>query len=147
MNSDLNGILLEDITAVFAPRAKDMLYGTLYSKMDFSGAGTLTESIKRNLKGKGTFSVKGGKIRNAELSTGLLAFLGLQDLKEIPMDKADGSFTLSDGIVNLTSLIASKDLIMDEKGIIGMDQRLDLGVMVKASDRLSPKLLSQSAVS
>ena len=76
--------------------------------MDASGAGSLAASIKRNLKGKGAFSVKDGKIRNAKVSSGLLAFLGLQDLREIPMDKADGSFTIADSTMHLTSMISSR---------------------------------------
>ena len=147
MNADTTGIKLEEITSAFAPKAKDTLYGVLSGKMEASGAGSLVASIKRNLKGKGAFSVKDGKIRNAKVSSGLLAFLGLQDLREIPMDKADGSFTIADSTVHLTSLITSRDLILDEKGTIGMDERLDLGVLVKASEKLSPKLLSQASVS
>jgi AsmA protein len=147
LSADTNGVRLEDIITAFAPKARDTLYGALYAKMDFSGAGTLKESIKRNLKGKGNFSVKNGKIKNAQVSSSLLGFLGLQDLREITMDKADGTFTVSDGIVSLTSLITSKDLILDEKGTIGMDEQLDLSVMVKASEKLSPKMLSQSSVS
>jgi AsmA protein len=147
MNADTNGMRLEDITAAFAPKAKDTLYGVLSGKMEASGAGSLAASIKRNLKGQGTFSVKDGKIRNAKVSSGLLAFLGLQNLREIPMDKADGSFTIADGTVHLTSMITGKDLIIDEKGTIGMDERLDLGVLVKASEKLSPKMLSQSSSS
>ena len=147
LNADTTGISLEDITAAFAPKAKDTLYGALSGKMDISGAGSLAESIKRNLKGKGTFSVKNGKIRNAKVSSGLLAFLGLQDLREIPMDKADGSFTIADGTMHLTTLITSRDIILDEKGTIGMDERLDLGILAKASEKLSPKMLSQSSIS
>jgi AsmA protein len=147
MNADTNGMRLEDITAAFAPKAKDTLYGVLSGKMEASGAGSLAASIKRNLKGQGTFSVKDGKIRNAKVSSGLLAFLGLQNLREIPMDKADGFFTIADGTVHLTSMITGKDLIIDEKGTIGMDERLDLGVLVKASEKLSPKMLSQSSSS
>ena len=147
LSADTNGIRLEDITAAFAPKARDTLYGGLYGKMDFSGAGTLRESIKQNLKGKGNFSVKDGKIKNAQISSGLLRFLGLQDLREIPMDRADGSFTIADGTMNLTSMITNRDLIIDEKGTIGMDERLDLGVLVKASEKLSPKMLSQSSSS
>ncbi len=147
LNADSNGIRLEDITAAFAPKAKDSLYGSLYGNMDFSGSGKLAENIKRNLKGKGAFTVKDGKIKNAQVSSGLLAFLGLQELREVPMDKADSSFTVSDGVINLTSLMTSKDLIVDEKGMIGMDERLDLSVFVKVSERLAPKMLSQQSVS
>jgi AsmA protein len=144
MNADLNGIKLEDAVNAFAPKARDTLFGTLYGKTDISGAGTLPEAVKQNLKGKGDFSIKNGFIRNARVSTGLLAFLGLQELKQIPMDKAEGNFTISNGVMNLTSLIASKDLILDEKGTIGMNEELDIGVLVKLSDRLAPKLVSQS---
>ena len=146
MNSDLNGIRIEDIVTAFAPKAKDKLFGTLYGKAEMSGTGTLPENIKRNLKGKGSFSIKDGVIKNAELSSGLLIFLGLQELREIPMQKAEGRFIISDGIINLTSLIVSKDLILDEKGTVGMDEKLDIGLLAKVSDRLTPKLVSQSSV-
>ncbi len=147
LNADTNGIKLEDITKAFAPKAQETLYGSLYGKMNLSGAGTLKENIKRNLKGKGAFTIKNGKIKNAQISSSLLAFLGLQDLREIPMDKADSAFTIANSIVNLTTLITSKDLILDEKGTIGMDEGLDLGIIVKVSEKLAPKLISQSSIS
>ena len=147
MNADSNGIRLEDVTAAFAPKAKDTLYGALYGKVEFAGAGTLKENIKQNLRGKGNFVIKDGQIKNAKISSGLLGFLGLQDLREISMDKADGTFTVSDGIFSIQSLIAGKDLILDEKGTISMDEQLDLGVLVKVSEKLAPKMLSQSSVS
>jgi uncharacterized protein involved in outer membrane biogenesis len=146
LSADTKGVRIEEIINAFAPKAKDTLYGAILAKTDISGAGTLKETVKRNLKGKGNFSVKDGKLKNAKVSSGLLAFLGLQDLREIPMEKADGTFIISDGIVNLTSLIASKDLILDEKGTIGMNEQLNLSVLVKASDRISPKMLSQSSI-
>jgi AsmA protein len=146
MNSDLNGIKIEDVVNAFAPKAKDKLFGILYGKAEISGAGTLPENIKRNLKGKGSFSIKDGMIKNAEVSSGLLTILGLQELREIPMQKAEGSFTISDGIINLTSLIVSKDLVLDEKGTVGMDEKLDIGLLARVSERLTPKLVSQSAI-
>ena len=146
LSADTKGVKMEEIINAFAPKARDTLYGSLFAKAEFSGAGMLKESIKRNLKGKGNLSLKDGKLKNARVSSGLLAFLGLQDLREIPMEKADGSFTISDGIVNLSSLVASKDLILDEKGTIGMDEQLNLSVLVKASDRIAPKMMSQSSI-
>jgi len=38
MNADLNGIKVEDLVNVLAPKAKDKLSGTLYGKAGFSGA-------------------------------------------------------------------------------------------------------------
>lgn len=147
MNAGTDGIKLEDVAAVFAPKAKGIIFGGLSARADISGAGTVGETIKRNLKGKGTFNVRNGEIKNAPISNGLLAILGLQSLKEIPIEKAEGAFTISGGVTDLKSIISSKDLVIDETGTIGLDQRLNMGVVVKVSDRLSPKLLAQSGIS
>jgi hypothetical protein len=37
-------------------------------------------------------------------------------------------------------------MTLDEKGTIGMDEKLDLSVLVRVSDRLAPKVVSQSSV-
>ena len=63
------------------------------------------------------------------------------------MEKAGGTFTISGGVIDLKSAIVGKDLEMEEAGTIGMDQKLNMGVLVKVSDRLSPNLLAQSGIS
>ncbi|MGA2782506.1 MAG: AsmA family protein [Smithella sp.] len=146
MNADLNGVKIEEIVNAFAPKAQGKLFGILSGKAAVSGSGTVPVNVKRNLKGNGEFAIKDGSFKNAELSAGLLAILGLKDLKEIPIDKANGKFTISDGIVNLTTLINSKDMSIEETGTVGMDEKLDLGILVKVSDRLAPKLVSQSSI-
>ncbi len=146
LHTDLNGVRVEELVQIAAPKAKGVISGVLSGKADFTGAGTLPENIKRNLTGNGNFVIQKGALKNAEIITGLLAILGLKELKEIPIDKADCTFTIAGGIVNLKTLIGSKDMMIDEKGTIGMDQKLDLGVLVKVSDRLAPGVLSQSSV-
>ena len=146
MTADLNGVKIEEIINAFAPKAKGKLFGILSGKTSITGAGTLPANVKSNLKGNGEFAIKDGSLKNSELSAGLLAILGLRDMKEIPIDKANGNFTISDGVVNLTSLINSKDMSIDETGTVGMDEKLDLGILVKVSDRLAPKLVSQSSI-
>jgi AsmA protein len=147
MTAETTGIKLEEITAAFAPKAKENLFGSLSGRADISGAGSVAASIKRNLKGKGSFSVKDGKIKNAQISEGLLGILGLQNMKEIPMEKAEGSFTIGGGAIDLKSVISNKDLVVNETGAIGLDQRLDMSLLVKISDALSPKIVSQSGIS
>jgi AsmA protein len=146
MNADLNGVKLEEIVNAFAPKAKDKLFGILSGKASINGAGTTPANVKRNLKGNGEFAIKEGTIKNAEISSGLLAILGLQELKEIKMDKADGTFSISNEVVNLTTVINNKDLSIDETGTIGLDQKLNLSILAKVSDRLAPKLISQSSI-
>lgn len=147
MTTETKGVKLEEIAAAFAPKAKEKLFGSLSARAEISGAGSVAASMKRNLKGKGSFSVKDGKIRNAQISEGLLAILGLQSLKEVPMEKAEGSFTIGGGAINLKSVIANKDLVVNETGAIGLDQRLEMSLLVKVSDALSPKIVSQSGIS
>lgn len=147
INADIRGIKLEDVTKAFAPKAKDKLYGTVTAKAEISGSGTIKESIKRNLKGNGRFSIADGAIKNDEVGRGLLMFLGLQELKEIEIQKADSRFTIAGGIINLTSLITNEDLILDESGTIGLDETLDMDINVRVSERLAPRLVSQSAIS
>ena len=146
MAAETKGLKLEDITAAFAPKAKENLFGALSARAEISGAGSVAASIKRNLKGKGSFNVKDGRIKNAQISDGLLAVLGLRNMKEIPMEKGEGSFTIGGGVISLKSVIASKDLIVNETGTIGMDQTLQMAVLVKASDNLAPKIVSQSEI-
>jgi len=146
INSDLKGISIEELTDAFAPKVKGKLVGILSGKADIAGAGTLPENVKRNLKGKGEFAIKNGSLKNSELSARFLQILGLQDLREIPIEKADGRFTISNGIVNLTTAISSRDMTIDEKGTIGMDEKLDLGILARVSDRLAPKVVSQSSI-
>ncbi len=144
MEADVKGIKLEDLVNTFAPKAKDKLYGTLFAKAQFSGAGTVKENIKRNLRGKGSFSIKEGTIKNAEVVNVFLVFLGLQDLREIDIQKGEGSFTVSQGVVHLTSVISNEDLIIDEKGTIGLDESLDIGINLKMAERHALKLGSSS---
>lgn len=146
INADLSGVKIEDVLDAFAPKLKGKLVGALSGKAAISGAGTLPANVKRNLKGNGEFAIQNGALKNNEVSAGLLAILGLQDMKEIPMDKANGNFTIADEIVNLKTIISSKDLSIDETGSIGLNEKLNLGIMVKVSDRLAPKLVSQSSV-
>ena len=59
MTSDLSGINLEEMVNAFAPKAKGKLIGTLSGKADVSGSGTLPANVKRSLRGKSTFAIKG----------------------------------------------------------------------------------------
>jgi uncharacterized protein involved in outer membrane biogenesis len=146
LNADLSGVKIEDVLNAFAPKVKGKLVGTLSGKTAITGAGTLPANLKRNLKGNGEFAIQNGALKNNEVSAGLLAILGLQDMKEIPMDKANGNFTIANEIINLKTVIISKDISIDETGTIGLNEKLDLGIMVKVSDRLAPKLVSQSSI-
>lgn len=146
MNADLSGVRIEEIINAFAPKARGKLFGVLSGKAAITGAGTLPVNVKRNLKGNGKFTINNGVLKNSELVAGLMTILGLRDLKEIPIEKANSQFVISNGTVNLTTLISSKDMMINETGTVGMDEKLDLGILVKVSDRLAPKVISQSSI-
>lgn len=146
LNANLNNLRIEELINAFAPKAKGTLFGGVTGKAAINGAGTLPANAKRNLQGKGELAIKNGTLKNAELVVGLMTILGLRELKEIPIDQAQSRFSIADGIVNLKTQLGSQDMLIDQTGTIGLDEKLDLGIVAKVSGKLAPKLVSQSAI-
>ena len=146
MNADLTNLRIEELINAFAPKAKDTLFGGVTGKATINGAGTMPANVKRNLKGSGQLAIKNGTLKNAELVVGLMTILGLRELKEIPIDQAQSRFTISDGIVHVKTLLGSQSMMIDQTGTVGMDEKLDLGIVAKVSAKLAPKLVSQSSI-
>jgi AsmA protein len=146
LNANLTNLRTEALINAFAPKAKNTLFGGVTGKATITGAGTRPANIKRNLKGNGQLAIKNGTLKNAELAVGLMKILGLRELKEIPIDQAQSRFTISDEIVHLKTQLGSQSMMIDQTGTIGLDEKLDLGIVAKVSAKLAPKMVSQSAM-
>lgn len=146
LNADLNNLRIEELINAFAPKAKGTLFGGVTGKATINGAGTMPANVKRNLKGSGQLAIKNGTLKNAELVVGLMTILGLRELKEIPIDQAQSRFTIANGIVDLKTQLGSQSMLIDQTGTVGMDEKLDLGIVAKVSAKLAPKMVSQSAI-
>ncbi len=128
----------------FAPKAKDTVFGLLSLNLKMNGAGTLPDSMKKNLSADGDFNIAEGKITNAQITEKLALFLNTNELKSIDLQKGKGTFKARNKVVRLDSVFSSDSLSMDPSGDIGLDETLDLAIDLKLSPRLTDKAMSSS---
>ncbi len=146
MTGRVDAVPVEELVNSLAPSAKDTLFGIITSNISLIGAGTTPKSIRNNLAGNGSFSMKDGKITNSKLPETLAQFLGVPELRTIKLKKANGDIKISNGLAHLTSMFASDDLSMDPSGKIGLDKTLDLEFDLKLSPPLTKKITFNSNI-
>ncbi|MEF9426021.1 MAG: AsmA family protein [Candidatus Mariimomonas ferrooxydans] len=138
--SNLDSLDAEEVVNSMFPKAKDTVFGTISFNLKLNGAGTLPENIRKNLVGSGDFNIKNGKIANNKISENLARFLGINELRTIPLKKADGTIKIQNGTARLDSIFSSDDISMNPSGNIGLDKTLDLAFDLKLSPGLTDKL-------
>ena len=146
LSSNIDSLHAEEVVNAFFPKAKDTIFGALSVDLRLKGAGTLPESIKKNLVASGDFNVSDGKITDTELTKKLSRFLDINELETIHLRKASGNVNIKNRIAKLDSVFTSDDIAMDPKGNIGLDETLDLAFDLKLSPRLTEKATMSSSV-
>jgi len=137
----LKGVQSEQVVKVFAPKAAGKVYGALSLNADLSGAGTAGDAMKRNLTGRGDFTITGGRIVGTHLLQELSTFLKAPELREVQFTTFAGNFRVQGGTLILDSTIASKDLQTTPKGSAGIvDEKLDLSLPTKLSPALTARV-------
>ncbi len=126
----------------FVPAAAGKVFGTITSNLKLDGRGTLPAAIRRNLSADGDFNIRDGKISDAEIAKGLSLFINLKELETIEFTKAEGAVKIRNGMARLDSVFKSKDIAMDPKGNIGLDETLDLAFDLKLSPHLTGKAVT-----
>jgi len=135
----LDSLHADEVVNSFFPKAKDTVFGILSLNIKVNGAGTLPESIRKNLAGNGDFRIADGRITNAKIAENLAVFLNIDELKTINLKQANGTVKIKNGVARLDSVFVSDDIAMDPSGDIGLDETLDLAFDLKLSPRLSKK--------
>jgi uncharacterized protein involved in outer membrane biogenesis len=130
----------EELVNAFSPKAKDKVFGIITSGLRLSGKGTLPENVKKNLVGNADFTIRDGKITDAEIARKLSAFIDLGELETIEFSKAEGTVNISNSIAKLNSTFESNELQLDPKGDIGLDETIDLAFDLKLSPELTDKV-------
>jgi hypothetical protein len=98
----------------------DMIAGTMNFDFAGSGRGFDSASAPGNLKGNGTFSLVGVRIKALALMGGL--FKNLKDKKEeMKMDRMDGTLSVADRKVAVKANSAGSTGKMAVDGVIGFD--------------------------
>ncbi len=146
LTCNLDSLHAEEIVNAVVPKARDTVFGVLSLDLSLNGSGTLPEQIRKNLNGNGAFTVQNGKITNSRLPEQLALFLGLEELKTIPIRKAEGTVKIRDGAARLQSLFVSDEITMNPSGTIGLDKTLDLAFDLKLSPTLTGKATMNSNI-
>ena len=146
LSSNLDSLHAEEVVNAFFPKAKDTVFGVLSFDLKLKGAGTLPESIKKNLVVNSNFNIIDGKITNSEITKKLSGFMNIGELETIHLRKANGKVNIKNRIAKLDSIFISDDISMDPKGEIGLDESLDLEFDLKLSSRLTDKAMRNSGI-
>lgn len=133
---ELNGVDGADLVRIFKPELSDSIAGVLSGTVNLSGAGTLPESVKKNLSGNGTLRLVDGKLQNIPALTAVANLLEVGALRQVVLDDGEMQFAIKDGLVNLDSRIAGSTTRLITGGQVGLDGRLNL----RSSLALSPEL-------
>lgn len=136
----VKGVQADSLVAAFAPKAAGTVFGSLDFDGDFRGAGTVPETLKQNLSGKGAFSIADGRLTGPGFMQGLADFLSLPALREMRFRQAKGSFTVDRGKVLLNSDFSGSDARLAPTGTVGLDGALDVGLDLRLSPELTGRL-------
>lgn len=146
LSSNLDSLHADEVVNALFPKAKDTIFGLLSFNLKMNGAGTLPKSIKKNLVARGNFNIKNGRITNNPMTDKLALFLGVDELRTIDLNKAEGNVKIKNGVAKLESIFSSDDISMNPKGKIGLDETLNLKFDVSLSPELTNKALRNSSI-
>lgn len=146
-NVSIKALQAEPFLKAFAPAMAGKVFGALSLESTISGAGTQPDVLKRNLSAKGNLLLDQGRLTGAGLVAELATFLNLPELQEINFREGKGSFTVSQGKVNLKGDLESSDLRMAPKGTVGLDGALDVSLDARLAPALTAKLDRKGNVS
>ena len=137
---NLQSLQADPFVTAFLPKAAGTFFGNMNLDLDLSGQGTLTDTIKRNITGKGVLNLADGRVTGAGLAQGLADFLNLEELRVLRFSKFGGSFTIDQGRVRIDSALDGSDVRMKPQGTLGLDGALDLALNASLAPALMQKL-------
>lgn len=135
------GVQAEQLVATFAPKATGSVFGRLEFAAQIQGNGTLPESIKRNLNGRGSFAVTDGKLTGNGFMQGLAGFLKADQLRVLRFSRYNGTFGIKGGVVTVNSELNGSDARIKTSGTADFEKHLNMSL----DTRLSPAITSQAA--
>jgi len=137
---NLRDVQADAVISAFSPKASGVLFGALGLDAELTGSGTLPETLRQNLSGKGAFRVVDGKLTGAGLVQGLAEFIDLEELRVVRFSEAKGSFTVTNGKVSLKSDFSGSDARLTPTGTVGLDGALDVSLDLRLSPALTARL-------
>jgi len=107
----------------------DNIEGQITGMSSFTGKGFEVKEVLSNLSASGNLRLKKGIFNNFAMLAGLLAWLGMQEQRSIPIDNLNVSFKIDKGKVKVDNwALASSYGDFLWNGTIGLNGSLDLDV-------------------
>lgn len=136
----LQNMAVAPLLQALLPGMAGHLSGLLSLQGTFSGMGVTRASLQRKLQGQGKLSLQDGIADGTRLSRGLVALLGLDQLRKIEMHQAEGTFKIVAGKALVKGVIAGRDLRMAPEGSIRFGGRVDLALPTSLAPAVAAKL-------
>jgi uncharacterized protein involved in outer membrane biogenesis len=143
---EIKSVKVEGLLAPLAPKAKDMISGTLQSHLTFSGAGTEWPKLGDVLVLDGKYGLHDGRVSNTPVTAAIAGLLGLDEINNISFEHLDGSIHITDGQMDLDTQMTGKHVNAEAEGTVGLDGKLNLPVSLHFSPELSEKLRDRASV-
>ncbi|MCD6187058.1 MAG: DUF748 domain-containing protein, partial [Desulfuromusa sp.] len=121
------------------PEVKQSISGSLQMQNNFSGRGTLADTLLPALKLKGTFKVKEGSVEGFPLLDQLADFVGRNKLKTLSFKSLTAQYDLDDGLARINGNLNSSKTKLISTGTVTIDGHLNLNL----DARFSPKVLGK----
>lgn len=158
---EARGVALKPILEVYAPEVERQVGGKVDADVRLTGMGFQAEAIRRSLAGNGRVDVRDGVLRHLNVGeavlTGATGVGGLTQLispairKKYPgllqsadtfFDALGASFQVAAGVAETDDLrIMAKDYVIDGRGTVSLDNRIDMRAVFVASEDLTDDLV------
>ncbi len=137
---ELKGVQGNEMVQLVKPELAESVQGLLGGELQLSGGGTLPETIKKKLSGKGSLRLANGKLQSIPALDATAALLDVGELREIVLDDGHINFTVKDGQLNLNSKINGPKTRFVTDGQVSLDGKLNLRSQLALSPELGGRL-------
>jgi hypothetical protein len=137
----------EKLLAIVAPRLEGRVAGRGETAVSFAGVGVDEESLNRNLRGKGSFRVRDGRLSEMPILNALASVTQVSQLSDVRFFQFDAAWEIAQGNVQISqaNVVGSLQKIQ-AKGRVGFDSSVDLAFNLWVGGELAARLRDKRIV-
>ncbi|SHI72547.1 AsmA protein [Malonomonas rubra DSM 5091] len=141
-NAKLDQSNLMTLAGGLLPQAQQTVSGLLQVENNFSGRGTIPDTLLRSLQLNGRVQLQRGQIAGSPVLNSISQFLGLADLKVLSFNSLESHYDMRNGLASLTGNLDSSKTRITQKGTVSVDGAVNMTL----DTRLAPELMSKLGV-
>jgi AsmA protein len=138
-SSRFDALPINPLVRAFQPSLAKSLYGIVAGRIELSGKGTLSETLKKSLLATGDLQLADGQLKDLPVLDAVAGQLQLEPLRELNFNVGHARFVLRDEVAQLDLSVSGSKVRSAVTGTFGLDHSLDL----QAGLGLSPALASR----